>query len=42
MMKRPMRAAEGKRLKDDYTGLETVIISEEALRTMYAKCLMSS
>ncbi|WPZ19889.1 spore germination protein [Geobacillus subterraneus] len=37
-MKRPMRAAEGKRLKDDYTGLETVIISEEALRTMYAKC----
>ncbi|MGZ0085626.1 spore germination protein [Caldibacillus thermoamylovorans] len=37
-MKPLIRAAGGKRLNDDYTGLETVIISEEALRTMYAKC----
>ncbi|MGG3923589.1 spore germination protein, partial [Geobacillus thermodenitrificans] len=37
-MKPIMRAAQGKRLNDDYTGLETVIISEEALQMMYAKC----
>ncbi|AGE22165.1 MULTISPECIES: spore germination protein [Geobacillus] len=34
----PMRAAENNGLADDCTVLETVIISEEALRTMYGKC----
>ncbi|AGT31080.1 spore germination protein [Geobacillus genomosp. 3] len=33
-----MRAAGQKRVTDDHTGLETIVISEEALRAMYEKC----
>jgi len=34
----PMRSAESKRSAGDDTGLETIIVSEETLRTLYEKC----
>jgi len=33
----PMRAAEDKRLDDDYTVLDTIVVSEETLRATYRK-----